>query len=72
MNEYVPEIYIKEKKGVLMTTSLDVAEKFGKRRDNVLAAIRKIDAENKDFSALNFKGGSYLDDNNQISMQATA
>jgi len=40
MNE--PDIYITKKHGQLFTTSLDVAEKFGKRHKDVLKSIRKI------------------------------
>jgi Rha family phage regulatory protein len=71
MSSYIPEIYIKEKNGVVVTTSLDVAEKFGKGHDYVLKSIRKISLVKKDepeptviseFTLRNFAQSSYLDD----------
>jgi len=62
---YVPEIYLKEKHGQVFTASLDVAEKFGKRHDDVLKRTRKLIAESGDFGLRNFAGGSYLDEQNQ-------
>ena len=42
MKAYVPEIHIKQKGDVLVTTSIDVAEKFGKQHAHVLRDIRKL------------------------------
>ncbi len=67
MSNYVPEIYIKEKKGVLVTTSIDVAENFEKRHDHVLDAIRKIEAGSPEFSAPNFRGSFYVGNNGRKS-----
>jgi len=54
------------------TTSLKVAEVFGKRHDHVLRAIKEMAAPNfggseipADFAQLNFKRGTYLDANQQ-------
>ena len=50
------------KDGHPITTSLRVAEIFGKRHDNVLQAIREIMAQvPENFSLLNFKGVEYVD-----------
>jgi len=65
MKKYVPEIYIIQKQGQILTTSLDVAEKFGKRHDNVLQSIRKIVEEMPERGALNFKETSYIDESNR-------
>lgn len=43
-----------------VTSSLDVAEFFGKRHDNVIQAIERLDIP-KDFNALNFKAVEYTD-----------
>ena len=59
------EIYIVNKGGNLFTTSIDIAEKFGKRHDNVIASIQKIIQQSPDRAALNFKGCSYLDENSR-------
>ncbi|MGI4864191.1 MAG: Rha family transcriptional regulator [Janthinobacterium lividum] len=48
------------KKGNAATDSLKVAEKFGKRHDNVLATYRKLEISD-DFNALNFKEIPYTD-----------
>lgn len=50
-------IQIKNNKPI--TTSLMVAEKFGKRHDNVVRAIESID--DKEFSKLNFESAQYID-----------
>lgn len=73
--------FIREKGGQLFTTSIDVAEKFGKRHAHVIASIRKIiedcavEPEPKkgrgsklpsvDFGLLNFKESTYPDEQNQ-------
>lgn len=43
-----------------VTTSLIVAEVFGKRHDNVIRSISRLECS-KEFTALNFEGSSYLD-----------
>lgn len=45
--------------GQPMVSSLLVADKFGKRHDNVLQAIEKLECS-KRFRLLNFKESSYL------------
>ncbi|CAK8740750.1 hypothetical protein SODG_004227 [Sodalis praecaptivus] len=47
--------------GKAVTTSLDVADYFGKRHDNVLRTIEHLDCSTK-FSALNFEGAEYTDE----------
>lgn len=54
---------VEERDGQPMTTSLLVAEKFGKRHDNVLQKIDALVASQPEFSALNFKESSYLAEN---------
>ena len=45
------------------TTSLDVAKFFGKRHDNVVRDIKEIiDNTPESFSALNFEGANYIDE----------
>jgi len=56
---------IKRKGGQLFTTSLDVAEKFGKRHDHVLASIRKIVNDNASFGLPNFRESSYRNEQNR-------
>ena len=52
--------------GQAVTDSLTVAEVFGKEHKNVLSDIRKqSEYAGREFAALNFKPGSYLDKNNQ-------
>ena len=67
MKDQLPEIYIREKRGVLITNSLDVAEKFGKRHDRVLRAIRDIIEKNPGRGLPNFGETSYLDESNRRS-----
>lgn len=50
--------------GVPMASSLDIAEKFGKRHKNVLQAIEGLEMP-EDFSGLNFQPTSYLDTQNK-------
>lgn len=50
--------------GTPKTTSLDIADHFKKRHDNVLRSIQTLEVP-KDFALLNFEGGSYLDENKQ-------
>lgn len=48
--------------GIPMATSLDVAEKFGKKHQHVLEAIRKLIEElPEDFTASNFRPVEYTD-----------
>lgn len=58
--EYVfPKLFHRET--VAMTDSLKVAEVFGKRHDNVLKALKKINCS-KQFNALHFKAVKYTDE----------
>lgn len=59
--------FIRKRGDQLFTTSIDVAEKFGKRHDHVLRAIRKILADCADKGAPNFGETSYLDESNRRS-----
>lgn len=63
MNEMIKNA-VELKDGKAVTTSLKIAEVFGKDHANVLKAIRNIEAP-VDFAAVNFNGGSYKDANNQ-------
>ncbi|MDY0073238.1 MAG: Rha family transcriptional regulator [Thauera sp.] len=47
--------------GEVWTNSLLIAEKFGKRHDNVLQAIERVECSTE-FRRLNFQGATYLDD----------
>ncbi|WP_411166987.1 phage regulatory protein, Rha family [Aeromonas sp. DSM 116730] len=51
--------------GKATTTSLKIAEVFGKRHDNVLRAIDKLEASNES-KALNFEGYSYRGANGKM------
>ena len=64
----VIEIALKSLNGkdVPAVTSLQVAEAFGKRHDNVLADIRKIIEDDDDgFALLKFQECSYTNENNR-------
>ena len=53
-------------KEIPAVTSLQVAEAFGKRHDNVLADIRKIiEADDDGFALLNFQECKYTNENNR-------
>jgi len=56
------EVHIITKGGVSFTTSIDVAEKFGKQHKHVLDGIRKIAEGNESFSGPNFRPRKYIDD----------
>lgn len=58
-----PLIHIKRDQ--VITTSLDVAEKFGKKHNNVLTVIRRIVTDRLDFGRLNFKQSYYLNEQNK-------
>lgn len=62
MSNIVPLVNIVQ--GKALATSLDVAEKFTKRHDTVLRAIRKLDCSD-DFRRRNFAESSYLNDQNK-------
>lgn len=51
---------VESRAGRAVTTSLLIADKFGKRHDNVIMAIKKTDCS-KRFNLLNFKEISYID-----------
>ena len=52
------EPFIRQRGAQLFTTSIDVAEKFGKRHDHVLRSISKIIAETSGGPAPKNEGGS--------------
>lgn len=53
-------------KEVPAVTSLQIAESFGKRHDNVLADVRKIiETDDDGFALLNFQECSYTNENNR-------
>lgn len=59
----IPVIDVHQNNGVLVTTSRNIAEVFGKEHRNVLADIRAVCEDNpdKDFTALNFQLSEYTD-----------
>lgn len=60
-------VKVMELNGKPVTTSLDVAESFERRHDNVLKDIRKIEARaSKKFSRLHLEGVEYVDDKGQL------
>lgn len=62
MNELSKDApFIRTKGGQLFTTSIDVAEKFGKQHKDVLRAARKLDCSDE-FSRRNFAPSNYTDD----------
>lgn len=52
------------KQQVAMTSSLDVAEYFGKRHDNVLQTIERLDCS-EEFRHLNFQESYYHNEQNK-------
>lgn len=61
----LPENAIISNEGELRTTSLKVAEAFGKRHDDVLRKIKNIDCS-EDFNARNFAVVDYLDKKGEL------
>ncbi|MFA0179598.1 Rha family transcriptional regulator [Vibrio cyclitrophicus] len=61
----LPENSVVENQGNLRTTSLKVAEAFGKRHDNVLRTLDNLDCSQK-FNALNFEAVDYIDQKGQF------
>lgn len=57
----ISEIVILDRGNSLWTTSLNIAEKFGKRHDNVLRDIQKLECS-PEFGLLNFEESSYQND----------
>ena len=53
--------FIRSKGGQLFTTSIDVAEKFGKQHKDVLRAIQNLDCSDE-FNGRNFAPVTYLDE----------
>ena len=56
-----PDYQLYERKDIPFCSSLQVAQEFQKRHDNVLADIRKLDCSH-DFRLLNFKESFYFND----------
>ncbi|MDP2808664.1 MAG: Rha family transcriptional regulator [Rhodocyclaceae bacterium] len=56
---FKPEVTVKD--GHVLTTSLAVAEAFGKQHKNVLQAIEKLDCS-EEFRRLNFQPSSYINE----------
>ncbi|EHE8217038.1 Rha family transcriptional regulator, partial [Salmonella enterica] len=54
----IPNVFIHDGKAV--TTSVAVAEFFGKRHDNVIQKIKTLECS-QNFNALNFKDVTYTD-----------
>lgn len=54
------QIDLAQHDGRAWTTSIDVAQRFGKRHDNVMQAIRGLECS-PEFTALNFQGSDYTD-----------
>lgn len=63
MNE-LERIFVFEEKGKSFTNSLNVAEIFGKRHDNVLQSIQNLGCS-ENFRLLNFQESSYLNSQNK-------
>ena len=61
----LPENAVVENHGDLRTTSLKVAEAFGKRHDNVLRTLSNLDCS-EEFNALNFEAVDYIDQKGQL------
>ncbi len=59
--EIMARIKVFERNGEFWTGSLSVAEAFGKRHDNIIEVIRKIDKENQLVNLLTFKDINYCD-----------
>ena len=54
----LPEVQIIN--GVAVTSSLVIADYFGKRHDNVIRSIQTLECS-PEFTALNFEASNYLD-----------
>jgi Rha family phage regulatory protein len=61
----LPENAVVENHGDLKTTSLKVAEAFGKRHDNVLRTLDNLECS-QEFNALNFEAVDYIDQKGQF------
>ena len=61
--DIVPIIDVHQNNGVLVTTSRNIAEVFGKEHRNVLADVRAVCEDNpdKDFTTLNFQLSEHTD-----------
>jgi Rha family phage regulatory protein len=59
--EIMARIKVFDRGGEFWTDSLSVAEAFGKRHDNLIQAIKRIDEENQAVSLLSFKEAEYID-----------
>ncbi|WP_345850847.1 Rha family transcriptional regulator [Shewanella algae] len=58
--EYLPNNAVIESHGEIKTTSIKIAEAFGKRHDDVLRKIKMLDCS-EDFTARNFTASEYRD-----------
>ena len=63
MNELIQSA-VAVKDGKVVTTSLKIAEVFGREHRNILQAIYELECS-EEFAALNFQRGTYADANNQ-------
>lgn len=54
------EVFKDEQSGQLVTTSLNVAEVFGKNHDNVMRDIRNIPKKWEKIDVINFDATSYF------------
>jgi Rha family phage regulatory protein len=63
-----PEYQLYERKGKVFCSSLQVAETFKKRHDNVLQDIRKLDCS-EGFNLLNFQEIKYKDERGRLQPQ---
>ena len=57
-----PKPHLEVVNGQVKTTSLDIAEKFGKRHDNVLRGIETLECSD-DFRLLNFEAVEIIEKN---------
>ncbi|MCL9775691.1 Rha family transcriptional regulator [Vibrio methylphosphonaticus] len=62
---FLPENAVVENHGALRTTSLKVAQAFGKRHDNVLRTLDNLECS-QEFNALNFEAVDYIDQKGQF------
>ena len=61
----ITDLQIMNLDGEAKVTSLVVAEKFGKRHDNILREIKNLAEHDSELAALNFEDSEYLDKNSR-------